>query len=159
MATTLALAASISPGLCARSEPRRLPAAPAPAQLRRQAGRAVTVRRAAGTQTMVTEALTQEEFEVMLKEQPATLVDFYATWCGPCKLLASHMSKIEPEYAATVRFEKIDTTKNYELAKHYRITKLPTLLLFQGTEQVDRIEGVLSAQDLDLRLRSKLQLH
>lgn len=145
---------------------------------------------------------------------PAALpIDVTRCRCGPCKLLANHMSKLEPEYAGIVRFEKVDTCKNYELAKRYKITKLPTLLLFQGAEQVgslqrrlrlsggghqgcqgapgrgsalcclwpstavaqrcapdlcppclarlqvDRVEGVLSAQDLDLRLRSKLHLH
>ncbi|KAL4429580.1 hypothetical protein ABPG77_008629 [Micractinium sp. CCAP 211/92] len=110
-------------------------------------------------QTVTKETLSLEEFEAMLEEQPATLVDFYATWCGPCKLLAGHMCTIEPNYAGSVRFEKVETTKNFQLAKHYKITKLPTLLLFRGAEQVDRVEGVLSAQDLDLRLRSKLQLH
>lgn len=61
--------------------------------------------------------------------------------CGPCKLLAGHMSKIEPHYAGTVRFEKVDVGKNYELARHYKITKLPTLLLFQGDQQVGFLGG------------------
>lgn len=61
------------------------------------------------------------------------------------------MSTIEPNYAGSVRFEKVETTKNFQLAKHYKITKLPTLLLFRGAEQV----GLL----VNLGLLANLLIH
>lgn len=84
------------------------------------------------------------------------LVDFYATWCGPCQMMAGILAEVNNELKGQVKIVKIDTDKYPQIASQHQVTALPTLVLFKAGQPVDRIEGVLPAAQLVTRLRSHL---
>jgi protein disulfide-isomerase len=81
------------------------------------------------------------------------LVDFYATWCGPCQMMAKILEQVNAQMKQQVRVVKIDTEKYPQVASQYHVAALPTLVLFKQGQPVDRIEGVLSAEQLMRRLQ------
>jgi thioredoxin len=76
------------------------------------------------------------------------LVDFYATWCGPCQMMSKILEQVNADLNGQVRIMKIDTDKYPQIASNHQIQALPTLVLFKGGQSVDRIEGVLQAAPL-----------
>ncbi len=84
------------------------------------------------------------------------LVDFYATWCGPCQLMANVLEQVKAKQQDQLQIVKIDTDKYPALASQYEIHALPTMVLFKGGQPVDRIEGALSADKLIARLEPNL---
>lgn len=96
-------------------------------------------------------------FETMLAEaELPVLVDFYATWCGPCQMMAGILTQVQSQLKPKLQVVKIDTDKYPELASKHQIHALPTLVLFKQGQPVDRIEGVLSAEQLVQRLQQFL---
>ncbi|MEM9908619.1 MAG: thioredoxin [Cyanobacteria bacterium P01_D01_bin.44] len=81
------------------------------------------------------------------------LVDFYATWCGPCQMMAKILEQANEQLKGDVKIVKIDTDRYPDLASKYHIYALPTLVLFKDGQSVDRIEGVLTAEQLVERVR------
>ena len=82
------------------------------------------------------------------------LVDFYATWCGPCQMLAPILDQVNAQLKGRLQVVKIDSDKYPQLASQYQIHALPTLVLFKNGQPVDRIEGVLPAEQILLRLQA-----
>jgi thioredoxin len=82
------------------------------------------------------------------------LVDFYATWCGPCQMMAPILDKVNAQLKGRLQVVKIDSDKYPQLASQYQIHALPTLVLFKNGQPVDRIEGVLPAEQILLRLQA-----
>ncbi|KKD36125.1 MAG: thioredoxin [Limnoraphis robusta] len=80
------------------------------------------------------------------------LVDFYATWCGPCHMMAPILEEVNQQMNQQIKIVKIDTDKYPQIASQYGIEALPTLVLFKKGKPVDRIEGVVRAPDLIQRL-------
>lgn len=91
--------------------------------------------------------------EVLQANQPV-LVDFYATWCGPCRMLAPVLAQLAGEFAGRVKFAKVDVDEAPELAARYQISGVPTLLLFQNGRVVDEIVGLVPLGTLRTRLRA-----
>ena len=81
------------------------------------------------------------------------LVDFYADWCGPCQMMAPIIEQVNAQMQQ-LRVVKIDTDKYPEIASKHHIHALPTLVLFKQGKPVDRIEGVMPAEQLIKRLRT-----
>eukprot|EP00963_Diacronema_lutheri_P003004 scaffold241_cov340-Pavlova_lutheri.AAC.25 len=81
------------------------------------------------------------------------LVDFYATWCGPCQMMGPILSEVQRNLTGALQVVKIDTEKYPTLASKYGIQALPTLVLFKRGSPVDRIEGVLESKQLTERVR------
>jgi thioredoxin 1 len=93
--------------------------------------------------------ITQENFkqEVLQSPQPF-LVDFWAEWCGPCKMLSPILDELAQEYDGRVRIGKVNIDDHQELAAQYGIRSIPTLLLFQQGQVAEQLVGLRSKRDL-----------
>jgi thioredoxin len=76
------------------------------------------------------------------------LVDFYATWCGPCQMMSKILEQVNSELQGQLKIIKIDTDRYPQIASQQQVQALPTLVLFKDGKSVDRLEGVLSAEQL-----------
>ena len=81
--------------------------------------------------------LTNEKFKELIKEK--TLVDFYANWCGPCKMIAPELEKVE----SSVKVVKVDVDEFENLAKEYGVMSIPTLILFENGKEIKRNIGFI----------------
>lgn len=89
--------------------------------------------------------------EVLLASTPVVL-DFYATWCPPCKMLAPMLDQLATEYSGRVKFVKVNTDEEYELAAQYGIQGVPTLMFFEQGKLVDKVVGVPPLQSFRQRI-------
>ncbi len=89
-----------------------------------------------------------EKFNEIIKGEGLTLVDFFATWCGPCKMMHPVLEQLKDELGESVRVIKIDVDKNMDLSIQYRIQSVPTLMLFKNGAAVWRQSGVMSLNNL-----------
>ena len=90
------------------------------------------------TVTKVPEA----EFEALLKSENLLVVDFTATWCGPCRVVAPLMEQLSEEFSESIKVIKIDVDKDKPLAKKYEVKTIPAVLYFKNGELVKTIKGV-----------------
>jgi thioredoxin len=94
-------------------------------------------------------------FEDLLQSSDVpVLVDFYATWCGPCQMMTPILEQVGASLRDRLQVVKIDTDKYPNLASKYQIEALPTLVLFKNGEPAEKIEGVHQAQQLIQHLDS-----
>lgn len=89
--------------------------------------------------------------EVLQAEAPV-VVDFYATWCGPCKVMAPRLVRLAEAYEGRVKFAKVDVDREAELATKFGVTALPTLMLFRSGKPVDTLVGATDERTLRSRL-------
>ena len=85
--------------------------------------------------------------EVLNADKPV-LVDFWASWCGPCRMFAPIIDAVAEEYPDEVKVGKINVDEENELAQQYRVAIIPTLIMFKNGEAVKRSVGVISKEDV-----------
>ena len=96
---------------------------------------------------------TSFETEVLKSEQPV-VVDFWAEWCGPCKMLAPMLDEIATENAGRFKVVKVNVDDNPELAAQYRISAIPTLLFFSNGNVTEQSVGAISKKGILARLQA-----
>ncbi len=90
---------------------------------------------------------TKEEFENILEDYDLVLVDFWATWCGPCRMIAPIIEQLADRYCDKVAVVKVDIDQEQELADRYKIMSIPTLILFKNGEEVTKLIGAKSIDE------------
>ena len=101
--------------------------------------------------TIVT--LTKSNFDQeVLKSSTPVLVDFWAEWCGPCKMVAPILDELATEYEGKVKIGKVNIDEHQDLATEYGIRAIPTLLLFKDGQVADQIVGLRSKRDFKSKL-------
>jgi thioredoxin 1 len=97
--------------------------------------------------------VTQGNFATeVLQSKVPVLVDFWAEWCGPCKMLAPLLDELAGEMAGKVKIAKVDVDANQDLAAQYRITGIPTLLVFKNGQVAEQMVGLRGKRDLKASL-------
>lgn len=89
-----------------------------------------------------------EKFNEMINGEQLTLVDFFATWCGPCKMMHPFLEQLKEKMGDDIRILKVDVDKNEALSMQYRIQSVPTLMLFKKGEMLWRQSGAMNLNDL-----------
>lgn len=95
-------------------------------------------------------------FQDIIQAETPVLIDFFATWCGPCKTLAPILEEVKGELGESVKIVKIDVDQNEALAGKYQVRGVPTLLLFKDGKQLWRQSGVPSKSELVSLINSHL---
>lgn len=89
-----------------------------------------------------------EKFNDVINGNQLTLVDFYATWCGPCKMMHPVLEQLKADLGDSIRITKLDVDKSGDIAEAYRIQSVPTLMLFRRGEMLWRQSGAMRLADL-----------
>lgn len=96
----------------------------------------------------------KSNFNDIINDDKPVLVDFFADWCGPCKMLAPILKDVKAELGEGVKIVKIDVDRNQELAAKYQVRGVPTMILYKNGKQLWRQSGVLQKQQLTEIIKS-----
>jgi len=101
--------------------------------------------------------ITEEEFDgVIQKSDVPVLVDFWAEWCGPCKMLTPILDELSAEYNGKIKIVKVNVDQQANLAARYGIRSIPTIIIFNGGEVVEQMVGMQAKEALKTKLDSLL---
>ncbi len=115
-----------------------------------------TTGRKAVNMTENTRAVTDETFEAEIeKHEGLVVVDFWATWCGPCRMIAPILDQLATEYTGKVKVAKVDVDTNIRTATRFNVRSIPLLLFFKDGKVVDQIVGAVPK----MHIETKLQQH
>jgi thioredoxin 1 len=107
---------------------------------------------------MATVEITDANFEnEVVNSDIPVLIDFWAVWCGPCKLIAPTVDEIANEYQGKVKVGKLDVDNNQMVATKFGIRSIPTLLIFKGGKMVDQIVGAVPKSAIAQKLNTHLE--
>jgi thioredoxin 1 len=107
-----------------------------------------SIRGSSGGEEGVAETSEATFSKDVLKASHPVFVDFYATWCGPCKVLGPTVEELSKKYKGKVTFFKVDVDKNRKLAAKFKINEIPTCKIFKKGKFVDGTKGLVSADEL-----------
>ena len=100
--------------------------------------------------------ITNENFESLKSGQLPLVVDFWATWCGPCRMIAPIIAELAEEYDGRIVVGKCDVEESEDIAAEYGIRNIPTILFFKGGEVVDKLVGAQSKAKLEEKFKALL---
>jgi thioredoxin 1 len=87
-------------------------------------------------------------FENIIQSEKPVLIDFFATWCGPCKMLAPVLKEVKDSLGERITILKVDVDRNQDLSSKYQVRGVPTMILFQNGKQLWRQSGVLTKDEI-----------
>ena len=99
---------------------------------------------------------TNTNFATLLQSEKLVIVDFWATWCGPCRMLSPILDEVEEEMADAIEVVKVNVDDSDEIAAQFRIMSIPTLLFFKGGQLVDKTVGAMPKPALIQKIKENL---
>ncbi len=100
--------------------------------------------------------ITTENFESLKNGQQPLVVDFWATWCGPCRMIAPVIEELAKEYDGRITVGKCDVEENDDIAMEFGIRNIPTILFFKGGQVVDKLVGAASKAKIQEKFEALL---
>ena len=97
--------------------------------------------------------LDGDNFNAFVKSSDKTVVDFWAEWCGPCRIMAPVFDEVSEEMKDKAKFGKVDVDENSELTQRFQVMSIPTTIIFRDGQQADRFVGVVSKEELIERIK------
>lgn len=102
-------------------------------------------------------AFTDSNFEnEVINSEVPVLVDFYADWCGPCKMMAPVIEQLATEYEGKAKIGKLDIDQNGATAQKYKVMSIPTILLIKNGQVVETVVGAVPKQQLEAKIQAAL---
>jgi thioredoxin 1 len=100
--------------------------------------------------------LTDSNFSTETAKYPLMLVDFWAPWCGPCKMVSPMIEQLAREYSGRVAFGKVNVDENQKISASFGIQSIPTLMIFKSGRPVDVIIGAVPRAQIEIKLKQQL---
>jgi len=100
--------------------------------------------------------LTDANFKSGIAKYPILLVDFWAPWCGPCRIVSPIIEQLARDYSGRVAFGKVNVDENQMIAASYGIQSIPTMMIFKGGKAVDTMIGALPKAQIEVKLKQQL---
>jgi thioredoxin 1 len=100
--------------------------------------------------------LTDSNFASEVAKYPVMLVDFWAPWCGPCRMVSPIIGQLSREYSGRVAFGKVNVDENQRIAASFGIQSIPSLMIFKGSKAVDVIIGAMPKAQIEMKLKQQL---
>ncbi|MDQ3872986.1 MAG: thioredoxin [Thermoproteota archaeon] len=100
--------------------------------------------------------LTDSNFANEVRKYPLVIVDFWAPWCGPCRMVSPIIEQLAREYSGKVAFGKVNVDENQRIAASFGIQSIPTLMIFKAGKVVDVIIGAMPKAQIEIKLKQQL---
>jgi len=100
--------------------------------------------------------LTDSNFKSEIAKYPILLVDFWAPWCGPCRMVSPIIEQLAREYSGRVAFGKVNVDENQMISSSYAIQSIPTMMIFKNGKAVDTMIGALPKAEIEMKLEQQL---
>ena len=100
--------------------------------------------------------LTDSNFKVEIAKYPIVLVDFWAPWCGPCRMVSPIIEQLAKEYSGKVAFGKVNVDENQMISGSFGIQSIPTMMIFKNGKAVDVMIGALPKTQIEIKIKQQL---
>ena len=108
--------------------------------------------------SQLTPKVTDSTFDSdVIKSNVPVLVDFWAEWCGPCRMLAPVLEEVAPGYQGKLKIVKLNVDENPDAGARYGVMSIPTMIIFKGGKEIDRVVGAVSKNEVQNRINRILE--